>query len=99
LFPISSYNVEVKPLENETHLDYWKRQVRENIEIRKIRDNKNHIKEVLSANDQDCDDLSSISAAESQMLWFSTITFKALDDIKESLQEMVMLPLRCPDLF
>jgi hypothetical protein len=44
------------------------------------------------------DDLSSISAADSQMLWFSTITFKALDDIKESLQEMVMLPLRCPDV-
>jgi hypothetical protein len=30
LFP---YHVEVKPLENETHLDYWKRQIGEDIEI------------------------------------------------------------------
>jgi transitional endoplasmic reticulum ATPase len=43
--------------------------------------------------------LSSICAADSQILWFLAITFEALDDIKESLQETVMLPLRCPGLF
>jgi hypothetical protein len=45
------YHVWVKPLENETHLDYWKRQIEEEIEITKIRENWSHIKEVLSAND------------------------------------------------
>jgi hypothetical protein len=52
----------------------------------------------LSANDLDYDDLSSICTADSHILWFSAITFEALDDIKESLQEMVMLPLQCPGL-
>jgi Cdc6-like AAA superfamily ATPase len=42
--------------------------------------------------------LSSICAADNQILWFSAITLEALDDIKKSFQEMVMLPLRCPDL-
>jgi hypothetical protein len=51
------------------------------------------IKEVLSANDIDRDDLSSICAIDRQILWFSAIKFGALDDIKESLQELVMLPL------
>jgi ATP-dependent 26S proteasome regulatory subunit len=57
------------------------------------------IKEVLSANDIDRDDLSSICAIDRQILWFSAIKFGALDDIKESLQELVMLPLWCPKLF
>jgi hypothetical protein len=57
------------------------------------------IKEVLSANDLDRDDLSSICAIDRQILWFSAIKFGALDDIKESLQELVMLPLWCPKLF
>jgi hypothetical protein len=47
------------------------------------------MKEVMSANDLDCDDLSSICVADSQILWFLAITFGAMDDVKESLQEMV----------
>jgi ATP-dependent 26S proteasome regulatory subunit len=43
--------------------------------------------------------LSSVYAADSQILWLSTIAFEALDDIKDKLQEMVMLPLLCTDLF
>jgi ATP-dependent 26S proteasome regulatory subunit len=62
-----------------------KDKIEEDIEIRKIRDNRNHLKEVLSANELDSDDLSSITTADSQILWFSAITFGALDDIKESL--------------
>jgi hypothetical protein len=64
------YHLEVKPPENETHIHYWKRQIEEDIEIRKIRDNRNNIKEVLSANNLDHDDLSSICAIDSQILWF-----------------------------
>jgi hypothetical protein len=64
------YHLEVKPPENKTHIHYWKRQIEEDIEIRKIRDNRNNIKEVLSANNLDHDDLSSICAIDSQILWF-----------------------------
>jgi hypothetical protein len=65
LFP---YHVEIKPPEEETHLDYWKSQIEEDIKIIQIRDNMNHIIEVLSANDLDCDDLSSICEADTMVL-------------------------------
>ncbi|KAL7209275.1 hypothetical protein ACSBR1_030916 [Camellia fascicularis] len=48
LFP---YNIEIREPEDETHLD-----------------NKNHIIEVLAANDLDCDDLGSICAADTMVL-------------------------------
>jgi hypothetical protein len=65
LFP---YHVELKPPENETHLDYWKNQIEEDIKTRKIRDYRNHIIEVLSAYDLHCHDLSSICEAYTMAL-------------------------------
>ncbi|CAL5412492.1 unnamed protein product [Camellia sinensis] len=165
--------------EDKTHLVSWKSQLEEDMKMIQYQDNKNHIIEVLTANDLDCDDLGSICAADTMVLGnyieeivvsavsyhlmnnkdpeyrhgklvilssrkdapkdeavavkpetkleaqslseippdneFEKctrpevipaseigVTFKdigALDDIKESLQELVMLPLRRLDLF
>lgn len=65
LFP---YHVDIKPPEEETHLDCWKSQIEEDTKKIQIKDNRNHIIEVLSANDLDCDDLSSICAADTMVL-------------------------------
>ncbi|TVU20123.1 hypothetical protein EJB05_36316, partial [Eragrostis curvula] len=65
LFP---YHVEIKAPEEETHLDYWKIQILEDTKFIQTRDNRNHIIEVLSANDLDCDDLSSICEADTMVL-------------------------------
>ncbi|CAN6331836.1 unnamed protein product [Urochloa humidicola] len=65
LFP---YHVDIKPPEEETHLDCWKSQVEEDTKKFQMHDNRNHIIEVLSANDLDCDDLSSICEADTMVL-------------------------------
>ncbi|KAJ1264285.1 hypothetical protein BS78_09G251600 [Paspalum vaginatum] len=65
LFP---YHVDIKPPEEETHLDCWKSQIEEDIRRIQMQDNRNHIIEVLSANDLDCDDLSSICEADTTVL-------------------------------
>ncbi|KAL6848867.1 hypothetical protein ACP4OV_021450 [Aristida adscensionis] len=65
LFP---YHVDIKPPEEETHLDFWKSQMEEDTKKIQIHDNRNHIIEVLSANDLDCDDLSSICEADTMVL-------------------------------
>lgn len=65
LFP---YNVEIKPPEDETHLVSWKSQLEEDMKMIKFQDNRNHIIEVLSANDIDCDDLGSIWHADTMVL-------------------------------
>ncbi|WVZ99744.1 hypothetical protein U9M48_045002 [Paspalum notatum var. saurae] len=65
LFP---YHVDIKPPEEETHLDCWKSQIEEDIRRIQMQDNRNHIIEVLSANDLDCDDLSSICEADTMVL-------------------------------
>ncbi|KAA8520892.1 hypothetical protein F0562_011565 [Nyssa sinensis] len=54
LFP---YNIEIKPPKDETHLVSWKSQLEEDMKMIQFQDNRNHIIEVLSANDLDCDDL------------------------------------------
>ncbi|XP_048445759.1 uncharacterized protein LOC103927306 [Pyrus x bretschneideri] len=61
LFP---YNIEIRPPENESHLVSWKTQLEEDMRMIQVQDNKNHIMEVLSANDLDCDDLGSICIAD-----------------------------------
>ncbi|KVI07115.1 AAA+ ATPase domain-containing protein [Cynara cardunculus var. scolymus] len=155
LFP---YNIEIKPPEDEYHLIDWKEQLEENMKKIQFQDNKNHIAEVLAANDLECDDLGSICHADTMFISnyieeivVSAISYHlmsnkdpeyrngklgpegeesvasnkneaeksvppkavipaneigvtfsdigALDEIKESLQELVMLPLRRPDLF
>jgi len=65
LFP---YNIEIKPPEDETHLVSWKAQLEEDMKKIQIQDTKNHIAEVLAANDIECDDLSSICHADTMVL-------------------------------
>ncbi|XP_011047745.1 PREDICTED: nuclear valosin-containing protein-like isoform X1 [Populus euphratica] len=65
LFP---YNIEIKPPEDETHLVSWKAQLEEDMKKIQFQDNKNHIAEVLAANDIECDDLSSICHADTMVL-------------------------------
>ncbi|KAK1698454.1 hypothetical protein QYE76_015151 [Lolium multiflorum] len=65
MFP---YHVDIKPPEEEIHLNGWKTQMEEDAKKIQIQDNRNHIIEVLSANDLDCDDLSSICQADTMVL-------------------------------
>ncbi|WOL08307.1 peroxisome biosynthesis protein PAS1 [Canna indica] len=65
LFP---YNIEIKPPEDETRLVSWKSQLEEDMKMIQFQDNKNHITEVLAANDLDCDDLGSICLADTMVL-------------------------------
>ncbi|XP_058100193.1 uncharacterized protein LOC131245038 [Magnolia sinica] len=65
LFP---YNIEIKPPEDETHLVSWKSQLEEDMKMIQFQDNRNHITEVLAANDLDCDDLGSICLADTMVL-------------------------------
>ncbi|KAK7399150.1 hypothetical protein VNO78_10326 [Psophocarpus tetragonolobus] len=65
LFP---YNIEIRPPEDETHLVSWKSQLEEDMKMIQVQDNKNHIMEVLAANDLDCDDLDSICVADTVVL-------------------------------
>lgn len=61
LFP---YNIEIIPPEDETHIVSWKSQLEEDMKKIQAHDNRNHIKEVLSANDLDCADLDLINIAD-----------------------------------
>ncbi|KAK8587246.1 hypothetical protein V6N13_086240 [Hibiscus sabdariffa] len=65
LFP---YNIEIKPPEDETRLDGWKAKLEEDMRMLQIQDNKNHVAEVLAANDLECDDLGSICQADTMVL-------------------------------
>jgi hypothetical protein len=65
LFP---YNIEITPPEDETHLVSWKAQLEEDMKMIQFQDNKNHIAEVLAANDLECDDLGSICHADTMVL-------------------------------
>lgn len=65
LFP---YNIEIKPPEDETHLVSWKSQLEEDMKMIQCQDNKNHIIEVLAANDVECDDLGSINVEDTLLL-------------------------------
>ncbi|XAR71678.1 Adenosinetriphosphatase [Bertholletia excelsa] len=65
LFP---YNIGIKPPEDEKHRVSWKAQLEEDMKKMQFQDNKNHIAEVLAANDIECDDLNSICDADSVVL-------------------------------
>ncbi|GFY83295.1 P-loop containing nucleoside triphosphate hydrolases superfamily protein [Actinidia rufa] len=65
LFP---YNIVIKPPEDESHLESWKAQLEEDMKVIQFQDNKNHIAEVLAANDLECDDLGSICHADTMVL-------------------------------
>ncbi|KAG0503487.1 hypothetical protein HPP92_003559 [Vanilla planifolia] len=65
LFP---YIIEIKPPLDEINLVSWKTQLEEDIKMMRYQDNKNHIREVLAANDLDCDDLGSVCLADTIFL-------------------------------
>lgn len=65
LFP---YNIDIRPPEDETRLVSWKSQLEEDMRMIQVQDNKNHIMEVLAANDLNCDDLDSICVADTMVL-------------------------------
>ncbi|XP_076953730.1 uncharacterized protein LOC143627890 isoform X2 [Bidens hawaiensis] len=65
LFP---YNIDIKPPEDECHLINWKAQLEEQMKDIQFQDNKNHIAEVLAANDLECDDLGSICHADTMFI-------------------------------
>lgn len=62
------YNIEIRPPEDETHLVSWKNQLEDDMKMIQYQDNRNHITEVLAANDLDCDDLGSICLADTTTL-------------------------------
>lgn len=65
LFP---YNIDINPPEDETHLVSWNSQLEEDMRKIQFQDNKNHIAEVLAANDIECDDLGAICHADTMIL-------------------------------
>lgn len=77
LFP---YNIDIRPPEDETHLVNWKAQLEEDMKKLHIQDNRNHIIEVLAANDIVCDDLGSICQADTMILgdYIEEIVFSAI---------------------
>ncbi|GMI96237.1 DUO1-activated ATPase 1 [Hibiscus trionum] len=62
------YNIEIKPPDEEHHLVNWKYLLEKDMNMIQTQDNKNHIMEVLSSNDLDCDDLDSICVADTMAL-------------------------------
>lgn len=65
LFP---YKIVIKPPEDEINLGTWKAQLEEDMKTIQFQDNKNHIAEVLAANDIECDDLNSICLSDTMIL-------------------------------
>ncbi|XP_028804813.1 uncharacterized protein LOC114759742 [Neltuma alba] len=68
LTSVFPYNIEIRPPGDESHLVSWKTQLEEDMKKIQVQDNKNHILEVLAANDLDCDDLDSICVADTMVL-------------------------------
>ncbi|KAL6127637.1 hypothetical protein ACLB2K_071000 [Fragaria x ananassa] len=68
LAALFTYNIEISPPDDETNLVSWKAQLEEDMKRIQFQDNKNHIAEVLAANDLECDDLGSICHADTVVL-------------------------------
>ncbi|XP_047165244.1 ribosome biogenesis ATPase RIX7-like [Vigna umbellata] len=64
LSSVFPYNIEISPPEDEYYHVSWKSQFEENMKTIQTQDNRNHIMEVLAANDLYCDDLGSICVAD-----------------------------------
>ncbi|KAK9059314.1 hypothetical protein SSX86_021933 [Deinandra increscens subsp. villosa] len=62
------YTIDIKPPEQEDHLVSWKNQLQEDMKMIQFQDNRNHISEVLAANDLECDDLASICVSDTIVL-------------------------------
>jgi len=65
LFP---YNIDINPPEDNERLVRWKSQLEEDVKVIQFQDNRNHISEILAANDLECDDLGSICFLDSVLL-------------------------------
>ncbi|XP_047973010.1 uncharacterized protein LOC125215595 [Salvia hispanica] len=63
LFP---YNIEIRPPTDDNI--NWKAKLEEDMKMFQYQDNKNHISEVLAANDISCDDLGSVCMADTMVL-------------------------------
>ncbi|KAL8124706.1 hypothetical protein AgCh_012381 [Apium graveolens] len=63
-----SYTINIKPPGDESSLMSWKSQLEEDTKTIQSLDKKNHIAEVLTANDLECYDLDSICQADSKVL-------------------------------
>ncbi|XP_050384848.1 uncharacterized protein LOC126801516 isoform X2 [Argentina anserina] len=68
LAALFTYNIEISPPDDENKLVSWKAQLEEDMKRIQFQDNKNHIAEVLAANDLECDDLGSICHADTMVL-------------------------------
>lgn len=62
------YNIEIRPPTDENNLVSWKAKLEEDMKMFQYQDNKNHITEVLAANDIACDDLGSVCMADAMDL-------------------------------
>nr|XP_043614484.1 uncharacterized protein LOC122586566 isoform X2 [Erigeron canadensis] len=65
LFP---YNIDINPPEDESHLKDWTAQLEKQMKDIRFQENKNHIAEVLAANDLECDDLGSICHVDTMFI-------------------------------
>uniref|UniRef100_A0A803PNQ4 AAA+ ATPase domain-containing protein n=1 Tax=Cannabis sativa TaxID=3483 RepID=A0A803PNQ4_CANSA len=63
-----TYTIEIRPPEDESQNVSWKSKLEEDMRMIQVKDNRNHIMEVLSANDLDCDDLDSICIEDTMVL-------------------------------
>lgn len=89
LFP---YNIVIKPPQDETNLKSWKTTLKEeDMENVLFRDSRNHIAEVLAANDIDCDDLDSIHHADTMLL------SNSIEEIVASAISYHFMETKCPE--
>lgn len=65
LFP---YTIDIKPPEDNTEHGSWKSKLEEDMKAIEFQDNRNHVSEILAANDVECDDLGSISFGDTILL-------------------------------
>ncbi|XP_062120295.1 uncharacterized protein LOC133834637 [Humulus lupulus] len=65
LFP---YNIGIKLPEDDTQFGNWKDKLEEDMKAIQIQDNKNHIAEVLAANNLECDNLAKVYDADTMVL-------------------------------
>lgn len=68
LAALFTYTIEIKLPEDESQHVRWKSLLEEDMRMIQVKDNRNHIMEVLSANDLDCDDLDKICIADTMVL-------------------------------
>ncbi|KAH9305678.1 hypothetical protein KI387_010082 [Taxus chinensis] len=62
------YNIDIKPPEDNAKLEDWKSKLEEDMKAIQFQDNRNHVSEVLAANDVECDDLGSICFGDAVLL-------------------------------